>query len=421
MLFFGWVGLHAQTLRPFAMFPPGLQALLDDTAVLETGSSQLRAGISYMFVDFKYRDDSIKICEFGGCNNVCSGDKHIWVDAYGQRFNCITPCWDMFWQCLSQYNLPVWYVGKSPSTEHKGQKFSPAEHLAWNQFRIMGGHHAVSLAKLEHDPVFIAAEAKNKAFNVADMSTYSGIVMVRWFGYSKKKLEKMNRFKQKYPHFLVVDECTKQFSARKSSGVSLFADDTLREYKPRWGLYPRVYDPELSQKIIEDIKSDRVVIKPTKSSQSKGVIIVEKELLNDLLKIILPSEKKRIKKTFWSTIKDESFLVEEFCESKTITVRGRMYDATMRMFFIVRSDQGKIYATVLGGYWKIPPKALSEVGTITEKHKTYAFMSKDFTALPISTEDTQNARALLKNILPHIYLKMVERTNTYDPLVFELQ
>lgn len=409
---------YVPALVPSHNFPEGLQMLLDDTAVLETGSNHLRAGISYMFADFKYRDGSIKICEFGGCNHVSRGDKYISVDAYGERYNCITPCWNMFWQYVSQLNLPVWDIRKNPNTNKKGKKFSQTEHIAWRQFKAMGGLHATSLKKLEEDPAFIAQARSARFFDPADMSTYRGVIMIRWFGYSRKKLRVLKEFRDKYPEFLIVDEISKSYSARKSSGVQLFNNPELSQYKPRWALYPRQYTPDLAQRIIEDIKSDTVVIKPTNSSQSKGVLVVKKEKLDEVLKKILPPPLRTVGDNHWSKTKNKLFLVEEFCQSKNVTFYGKQYDPTMRMFFILRSDKGRIYATVLGGYWKIPPKSLSEKGTMTQKHKTYAYMGSAYTALPISTSDTHNARALLKKMLPHVYLKMLEDAQHHDPLLF---
>ncbi len=47
------------------------------------------------------------------------------------------------------------------------------------------------------------------------------------------------------------------------------------------------------------------------------------------------------------------------------------YDATMRLAFILQYDGGKVSYHCLGGFWKLPCKALEEEGTLNETRISY--------------------------------------------------
>ena len=114
---------------------------------------------------------------------------------------------------------------------------------------------------------------------------------------------------------------------------------------------------------------------------------------------------------YWKGDKNAHFIIEEYCSSKPLMVDGKTYDPTMRMFFIQRYDKGKIYTTVLPGFWKTPPKALSEFGSLIEKHKTVLTAENGKAGrrgLTIGKKDMRGIRKALNEALPKIYKKMLK-------------
>ncbi|MDP1880412.1 MAG: hypothetical protein Q8K60_05685, partial [Parachlamydiaceae bacterium] len=150
-----------------------------------------------------------------------------------------------------------------------------------------------------------------------------------------------------------------------------------------WRLYPKKYELILSARIQYEMPSELYVIKPRREALANGVIVVANKDLDNVLKIILDPlailEKHPDKKySYWWKNKDDTFLIEKYYESDylcfTLPLGGKLfceaeyhYDATMRLAFMLQYDRGKMTYHYLGGFWKLPCKALEEEGTLNEK------------------------------------------------------
>ncbi len=88
----------------------------------------------------------------------------------------------------------------------------------------------------------------------------------------------------------------------------------------------------------------------------------------------------------------------------------------MRVVFVLRHEQGKIYTTILGGYWEIPAKQLSDnKATLTEKHKTVLMTPKEQArciGLEVSEDDFASVKTLLHEALPKNYELMLQKTHS---------
>lgn len=161
----------------------------------------------------------------------------------------------------------------------------------------------------------------------------------------------------------------------------------LKKYKADWRLYPKKYAALLSTRIKKEMPAEYYVIKPRTHTLDNGVIVVANGDLDTVLKMILNPSPALAKNpdpgySHWAQNKDDTFLIEKFYKSDFIRVPhplteknakgyGYHYDATMRIAFILKKIKGKMTYYSLGGFWKLPYKALEEKGTLNEKRIAY--------------------------------------------------
>jgi len=88
------------------------------------------------------------------------------------------------------------------------------------------------------------------------------------------------------------------------------------------------------------------------------------------------------KYSYWLKNSDDTFIIEKYYKSDYICClhplekecsyqKEYQYDATMRIAFILQYNENKITYQFLGGFWKLPLKALQEKGTVNEKTISY--------------------------------------------------
>lgn len=401
-----------------------LLAFLNETYVLECPDmpQATRADVTYMFADIKFRDGALKICEFGEGKN--SGQAMSQVLINGKPYGMIKPYWSLFWVYLAHVGIPVWYVGVTPKNKEGEETRRKA--VAWDQFIAMGGRYALNLRSLELDKTFAKLATESRSFAPNDLNGYKGIIVYSYAdNKSKIHLEKLNAFKKKHPDFLVLDDASWVYGASKRALARLLSDKNLSCYKPLWNTYKKRYYPGLAQKIISDLKSDMVVIKPINSGRSNGVIMVDKKNLDKELKKILiqynaqgktNDHKKELgimpMKTklhsYWAIDTNKDFMVEAYESSKRLCINNKQYDPSMRVVFVARYDSNKIYVNILGAYWKIPHKSLDDVGTLTEKHKTISVKQPGYTGILVEAEDLAQLKKIGLEAFAKIYEKMIK-------------
>lgn len=370
-------------------------------AFTETQSTRINshkkypAAISYIFADLKYRDGIIKICEFGGGNNASIATSTVIYD--GKTISMDTPYWPIFWQYLHQFDKPILSVGSN---------------------RAGASKHAVVIKNINTLPL---NNPSNQPPNFSDrpssISDYQGLILCNGKGLPTKTLR---TFWDAHPELLFVNRESRRFGNNKVCLAELLDTPELRHLKPRWRQYKKQYSSHLAQTILADIQSNVVVIKPVNSLRAQGIIMVEAANLDKTLKALfapdideqnrIPDQRDAAAYTYWKSDRNKVFMVESCESSKPIHVRGDWYNPTMRVVFVLRHEAGQIYTTILGGYWKIPPKPLTdETASLTEKYKTTPMhhVVEGYTGLKIDEKDFIQVKSIMYNALPKIYEQML--------------
>lgn len=397
------IGTSLLGMKQFQSF--GIQPIFN-TSIHQVSDPTLKdiipSDISFMIADIKYKENDLKIIEFG--DGLFAGLK-VLDHMCGEG-----KVWTSLWDYLSQYKLPIWYVGSyrtNPNT------------VAWSHFIKKGGYYASSLATLKLNAQFKKTLKKSVPFNPGDIKTYKGIIVIKRYNPPASFL---NKFKQEHPDFIILCDATTKAASDKNLTNLLFNTDSLKTFRPTCAIYPREYTSDLAEKIANDLKCKWFVIKPVNSGRGNGILMVKKQNLDATLKQILKAYHNHLPydnnhpiklnnpltHQYWRYERHSHFLVEEYVESKHITVQDKPYDATMRVIFTLAYDQQKIHLTFLDAYWKKPIKAIGEKGTFREKHlskhQPNYYQSIGF---EVSKEDLDGTYALMRECLPKIYWNML--------------
>lgn len=179
-------------------------------------------------------------------------------------------------------------------------------------------------------------------------------------------------------------------------------------------MYPKQYHQDLAKQILNDLQAPICIIKPINALQSYGVIMVTADDLDETLRLILtPNDdiKKMHHRCYkhWVTDNNDTFIVEAYAPSKTMVIDNKPYDPTMRIVFCLSYQQGIITLHVLGGFWKIPLKALNETGTLTEQHITIPFTGAKYVGIPIEEHDMQQVQQALAAFIKPLYSIMLDK------------
>ena len=344
--------------------------------------------ISYCIADIKFDGENIKVLEFGDSGqSLFNGHDAL----YGRG-----SVWNKFWSYLSEFKLPVWYVG------HAG-KSTGSDALA----RI-GGQYVQSVVRLNGK-----IEEAARAQGLQNLKNYKGIVFARRGEHQRTAIDAMKR---KFPQLIFVNESVHDKVINKRETELLFRDDqTLIPYRPACKVCNKRYTPSLAASIIDAVKSDVLVIKPIDGSRGRGVVFVTKDELDITLRTIL-YDKVALKKMcnqqpycygFWLFGEAKSFMVEEYIPSKPVTVNGQMYDATMRLVFATHRINGKVGVNILGAYWKLPAKALDQDGTFVDKHRSDIHGTTSVGSAKVNAQDLKTVSALFCPMMEKVYNKIL--------------
>lgn len=371
-------------------------------------SEPLPVDISFCIADLKFDGHNLKICEFGeGCHSKFRGFNKL----YGMG-----KAWELFWIYLSQFNLPIWYVG-SPNN----QKFK--DEISYDTFVKCGGRFIDSFASLKKNRNFLNWVGHGYMENKQSISNYKAIICV------KNSSSPIKEFREKFPNVLIWDLGAASFVNSKYRTTLLFEDDELTQYRPKAWLvkrepvspysraygqnvtdYYQLYVQSAAEQILADKNVNYYVIKPVNGTMGQGILFVKDKDLQKTLSFVLRNGKKNKTKdknlSYWLTNKSNYCLVEEFMASKTVIADGIPYDPTMRVIFVLCYDNNVPRIDILGAYWKTPPLALDEVGRFIDKHKSHSAKQK-YSALPVDPEDYQKVTEIMQQFMPKIYAKML--------------
>jgi len=342
------------------------------------------ANISYMVADLKYsQKHGLKICEVQhGSLSTLNGDLYVSSKENNENFKenigDISPkIVDFF----NQFDMKKWIVGSF---------FKPLKIC----FQISGWNTHRSIRTLTRDPDFLKY-SKLIPNDPTCISSYHGIVYAMY-----DTLQDVNAYRVMYPGIIFIDQVTLNYWNDKYKMNLLFDDNIeLKKYKADWKIYPRKYDLLLAERIRKEMPSDFYVIKPKSAFLSYGIIVVENKDLDDTLLVILDPQSKLSRThndkgyNYWYNLNsknnvfetdknDDTFIVEKYYESDYLPLplpckisnnsvsndhEIYNYDATMRIAFILKYNNGIMTYHSMGGFWKLPLKALEETGTLNEK------------------------------------------------------
>lgn len=348
--------------------------------------------ISCGIMDIKYDDNSLKILEFGEIEfSAFKGHEYLFGPG---------KIWGNLWKYLAQLKKPIWYISSRSS--------SLSNDKAIDVLYKLNGLRKKSFEELEKDNNFKLAnqnglkEKKPKT----KLEDYNGIIVIK--NRSNRKI-----ITEKLSEFIVLNDKFTKYCENKHNAALLFQSKELEIFKPAWNSYPFKYHKNLAQEISQDLNCKTFVIKPINATRGEGIIIVEKKDLSKTLKKIMGANIHSLIKdlnseyAYWSRYKENIFLVESFEKSKSILVDKKKYDATMRIVFVMSNNEKTIDFKIIGAYWKLPVKSISEKGSLNDKHKSKITRCSTGSA-PVNDEDINNIGKIMEKIIPKIYKKILE-------------
>lgn len=312
--------------------------------------------VCYMVADLKYNaKQGVKICEIQQASlSLFNGDtfRHIEEESIHQAL----------FNCLERYNKKGWVV--SNGLADKQLVSTLASSVNWKNPK--------DLIALFSDSNFMN-QAKQPVKNIDDLASYQGFLYVNWSQFSA-----ITDYEKRFPGLVIIDKSSFPFWIDKYLMTKLFREDgRLAILKPKWGHYKKNYTKELAKKIEEDLQCDIFVIKPRGEFLGKGVIIVEKKDLDEVLNYIITKKGKLSESqdpgySSWKNDSFDSFMVEEFVTSEPIPLPhldNKMYQPTMRVAFLLVYHNGSHKVHFLGGYWKTPSLSIDDEGDFMQKNK----------------------------------------------------
>lgn len=379
-----------------------IASILKRTVTVQLDSSITnQPSIAYCCADIKYNKGTLKICEINPVPGIATSKYNLIID--DKKYVVYSPFWKAFWHFVKQFDIPIWFVGPV---------YKP-EALEFDSFFEQNYTYHKNLDELANDPLFIK-QSKKKVTDKQALSNYSGLIIyTSSFGADLLKANAIvDKFKQYYPNFLWLNDISKWFTSDKELMSRIFLEPDLQQFKPRWKAYTKNYTPDFASKIISDFDCTMYVFKPTNSTWSTGVTIVPQNDLDATLKLLFDSTQKN-KKTgkknldYWKTDKNETFIIEEFIQSQTLTINSNDYNPTLRLAFVVTHEHNTISMTLLGGGWKTPQIPLNNEGDLIRKHITLG-LPGEYCGQTIDPEDFAMMQTIMNTAGPKIYTEMLK-------------
>lgn len=220
-----------------------------------------------------------------------------------------------------------------------------------------------------------------------------------------------------------------------------FVECGLAFLRPAQFSYPRRYDFNLANRIIQDLKVSEdgaVVLKLVNRARGAGIIVCPVNVLDKTLKILLiPPVGTKLDQWFqehtpnalnkdqYKELLDEHklhywtnecplFVVEELCHSLSVPMpemgKDKLYDGTLRVAFGLQrreGEQDQVDIHWLGGYWKLPPFSLSEIAgnSLEDVNARYvsSFNTEEKRTAPVEKRLLRDVYATLTPALPSIF------------------
>lgn len=348
--------------------------------------------ICYMVADLKYNaKDGVKICEIQQASlSMFNGDTFRSPEEESIHVELL--------KTLSDYNKHGWVV--SEGMADKKLVATLADSPSWQNPKDM--------IALFSDQNF-KQQAKQPPADIHDLSSYSGLLYISW-----SQLSAIYDFETRLPGIVVLDKSSFPFWIDKNRMTQLFArDELLSQFKPKWGNYKKVYDKKLASTIANDLACDMFVIKPHGHFMGRGVIITNKESLDEVLRYIITKKGTLAKSKdsayeAWKKDSSDSFIVEEFIASDPIRLphlENKAYQPTMRVAFVLAYTNHRHTVHFLGEYWKTPELSIDDEGDFMHKNKD---ICEPPYYLAVDAKTTERVRNDLRVALPLLHSKMID-------------
>lgn len=337
--------------------PRPLRWLLFFCCLFASSLEATRADISLVVIDLKYNEEQgVKICEIQpGSVSAFQHSRNRGADIANYFLDLLEKYWEPSACCLM------------PTTGDLTLRRKMFER-GW-QRRIPNPQ---TLA------VHRQREGEGASTNPSDLSFYLGAIYSRLNSIKYRK-NATHRF---WPEFLFIDRVTAYRIRNKSCVHKLLRSrPELAVLRPRCGIYPAQYSKKITSRILDELSSKHLVIKPPNACRGMGVIIVERERLDEVLQKLFnrevngPITEDQEDYLYWKRRQISHFLVEEFIASEPVALPaypGEHFDPTLRVVAALIYDKGEIEIHFPGKYWKFPPKGLSTKGSLNEQHKSKA-------------------------------------------------
>ena len=396
------IDLHATS------YPPFMVSESDSTGVINRGvtvpvttAPHLPADISFACADIKYHEGSLKFCECGDGIYMSLRTATVALNDHPQ--DAVAPYWGIFWHYLAQFRLPLWLVGN----------IEPETALARATFKQLGGSCRQNLLQLEQDENFKKA-CESTFIPQSRINAYRGIIIFRSGSERGRDGDAIRDFRRNHPEFLYVNSIARPYLIRKDATSEIFKAAGLAQLIPAAKTYGSNYSSTLTQQILNDFPDQWLIIKPTSSSLANGVNLVDRNNLEEFLRLIL-RDKKNIScnaprgLSYWRTAHPSHFFVSSYAPSHLIYKDNLPYDPTMRIVFMMYHDKGVINITVIAGFWKIPVESLAATeATLTARHITIAHAGDYYTGILVDPHDWNDIKEILDNNLPTLYQTILE-------------
>ncbi len=392
----------AKKYKDFIMDPADITAVLADNythaaPALENSAADICFGCA----DIKYDQGNFKIVECG--DGIYMSLRATEIIMNNKEYNLVSPFWGLFWHQIAEFGLPVWHI----------EAISDKSALAVNEYKTLGVGYAASFAALEKSNDFQQAH-KKIVQTPTRMTEYAGIIV---FAATKEHTRDgvgYKKFQKQYPHFIYVNSATRDYLKQKDTTYKLFQRAGLDAFIPRFGIFPTTFNADTAKQITKLLPDNQLlVIKPTYSSLSIGVNVINAKTLPAFLRLILQhpetiGDSAPRALSFWRSTNQPQFVASEYVPSQTIYKNNKPYDPTMRVIFIMHHDQGTIHTNVLGGFWKIPVKPLNDASaTETEKHVTIAHAGDYYSGILLEQAESLRMKKALAPVLAKAYEQML--------------
>lgn len=360
--------------------------------VNHAAATQSTVDVCFMVADLKYNTrQGVKICEVQqGSLSLFNGNSY--------RSKEEKSIYSELLRTLTFYNKNGWVVANSIADKNVVTTLANSSSW-WVKSDIMS---------LVSDQNFMH-QAQKEASDPYNLASYQGFLYINW-----TNLSAIYDFEKRFPGMIVIDKSSFPFWIDKYEMTKIFAqDETLATFKPRWGIYKKNYHKELAAHITADLKGEIFVIKPRGEFLGKGVIIVERQNLDEVLSYIINKEGSLAHSTdpaytAWKHDPFDDFIVEEFVTSDLISIPhlgNKIYQPTMRVAFLLIYQNGCHDVHFLGHYWKTPPCSYNEEGSFMEKNKD---ICKPPYYCAVDTKTQQFVEKELRIALPILHHYMVK-------------